>query len=152
MDQGTFHFLGFVYMVILAIVIVVYKFIPLGRGYANKQIPHELVVKRNKRKAILIWGYLLFPCLPILFSSTFWGLGLVLTFIFGVVGLSQFLWEQPRKKDWDHKEWTRLNDPETYALWAAEARAEARRDAAKRTVRGAGAFAAGYVAGKNTEL
>jgi hypothetical protein len=71
--------------------------------------------------------------------------------MFGGVGASR-IWGITEKKTWDYHEWTRINDPDTYAQWAREARAESRRNAAKRTARGAGAFAAGYVAGKTTEL
>ena len=151
MDQATFHFYGLIYMVILAIALVVYKFLPLGRGFVNKQIPYELVAKRNKRCGMLIYGYVLFPALPLLFSPTFWGLGLILTFIFGGFGTLKYF-SSIEKKTWDHAEWTRINDPDRYAQMAAEARAEARRDATKKTARRAGAFAAGYIAGKKTEL
>jgi hypothetical protein len=150
-SEGYGILIGMLWFVGLTIAHIVYAFLPLGRGYRNKQIPYELVVKRNKLKGMLTYGYILWPALPILFSSTFWGLGLFLTFIFGGFGTARYLGTID-KKTWDYQEWTRINDPETYQQWARSARAQARRDAAKRTARGAGAFAAGYYAGKNTEL
>ena len=149
--EGYGILIGFVWFVGLTIAHIVYSFLPLGRGYKDKQIPYELVVKRNKLRGMLTYGYILWPALPILFSSTFWGMGLFLTFIFGAFGSARYF-GTVAKKTWDYQEWTRINDPELYEQWAREARAEARRDAAKRTARGAGAFAAGYIAGKNTEL
>ena len=149
--EGLIAWLGFLYIVGIAIALIVYKFLSYGKEYRNKQVPHKLVVKRNQRCGILLWGYVLFPGLPILFSPTFWGLGLFIVFIFGVFGLGKYIGTTD-KKTWDYYEWTRINDPELYEQWAREARAQARRDAAKRTARGAGAFAAGYIAGKKTEL
>ena len=150
-SEGYGILIGMLWFVGLTIAHIVYAFLPLGRGYRNKQIPYELVVKRNKLKGMLTYGYILWPALPILFSSTFWGLGLFLTFIFGGFGTARYLGTID-KKTWDHQEWTRINDPDTYEQWAREARAQARRDATIRAARGAGAFAAGYKAGKKTEL
>lgn len=143
--------LGMLWFVGLTIAHIVYSFLPLGRGYKDKQIPYELLVKRKKLRGMFIYGYILWPALPILFSSTFWGFGLFLTFIFGAFG-SALYFGSVDKKTWDFQEWTRINDPDTYEQWAREARAKARRDAAIRTARGAGAFAAGYKAAKKTEL
>ena len=57
-SEGYGILIGMLWFVGLTIAHIVYAFLPLGRGYRNKQIPYELVVKRNKLKGMLTYGYI----------------------------------------------------------------------------------------------